>query len=441
MTNRKIINEGVSPVVFHFCPLSVMYQISLNDTFNLSETGKYDSDKRMNSFYTGKKAQDGQVIRKTYPYYMCFSRTPSSMVGYQRMRIEKTGGEWTNSLVRIELDGNALNARFKGAPVNFFTEKNQSKNSDLAKKYEMGRDWSNFRAIPSRNGTRTDKMAFSNGNLVKREIPKINPDAHKRGRTSFSDFGKPKVDYQELERNRMSEYEDRIFSYEKTIPNASRYIKRIDIKITKSSLSQRAVTAMISKIIETYGKNKVFVYDNDIAFNSMNVRGQISLPKYFSSIANDFHSNDTVEYEIKKTDLSAISFLISMIAFTPDFTEEKYNNNILSLCKITGLSNWKFYDSNINYSSEIIKRCFNNLLMFNNENTGYLSTFPTFTLNVRNFEKRNQGKKELMDLIEKILYIGKKDALNVSKKILNGEEISIQVATRIKYELYLNNKR
>ena len=446
---KQKINESISSTVFHFCPLSVMYQIAETNTFQLSNTGKYESDKRMNSFRTGQYDNQGKEILKEYPYYMCFSRTPLSVVGYQLMRINGTKGEWNNSLVRIEIDGDLLNANYKGAPVNFFTEKNPK--GDLAKKYKGAQDWSNFKYIPNRNGSLSDRILFGKGMLGTKEMEKINPSTHKRGRNSLSKYGypMPKVDYQELERNRLSEYEDRIFSNKNVIQNANRYIKRIDILLTKLTLSQKEVINMIFHIINKYGSNKVFIYDSQIAFNSMNIRNALNKtmldntpfqPLQNDSILSSVGNDTNVYYKIPSSALMVLSQIISMIAFTPNFSTEIYEKNIHTICNMLGLTSWKYYDGNIDYFQIIKEKCYHYLNSFENDTTGYRSTFPTFTHIISNYNKRYQGKKTLMSILEKLLIIGKKDALNFSQKFLNGKTISIQVATKNKYILYLNQK-
>ena len=445
--NKILINEGISSIVYHFCTLPVMYQISKTDSFKLSETGKYESDIRMNSFSTGKYDENGKMGRKTYPYYMCFSRTPSSMVGYQFMRITSTKNDWVNSLVRIKINGDALNARYKGAPVNFFTEKNPS--GDLAKKYKYAQDWENFVAIPSRNGSPQAKRAFSKGQLVKRKMPKINPDISKRGRPALLPNGQKevKVDYKALERNRMSEYEDRVFSNKEHILYASKYIEKIDILVSKQSLKRREVVIMISKIIQKYGTNKVFIYDNNIAFNSENISGAISKQNfkqlYYSDInKNGFDDyNSDVVFAMLDTNLYNISGIISMIAFTPDFSEDTYNKNILTICKMIGLTDFKYYGKTFNYYEEIKKRCYGFLNDFNSPTKGYKKTFPVYSMYIRNFEKRNQGKDNMMNILNKLIRIANLDAIAFSREYGDGSKMSVPLVTKLKYIKYLQWSR
>ena len=442
--NKSLIRESISPIVFHFCPLSTMYEISETNSFKLTETGKYESDTRMNSLSTHIKGG-----KKTYPYFMCFSRTPSTQVGYQLMRINKTKNEWLNSLVRIEIDGNALNSNYKGMPVNFFTEKNPS--GDLKKKYADAQDWSNFKVIPSKNGNKSDKSLFAKGLLANREMPKVNPSANTRGRVPKEKQGLPKIDYKELERNRLSEYEDRIYSNTPYIKNADKYIKRIDIFLSNKSLKQYNVLVMINKIINRYGYNNVFVYDSQIAFNSVNIRGQISknslnLPQYSDIGTNNIYNSqmalEEVKFEIKNSDIDALSTIIAMAAFLPNFSNENFIRRIKKICHEVGLDNWDFYDKHFDYTNQIIQYCFYKLEnMFFDKNVGYEKTFPTLTQYVSSYEKRNAGKKKLMEVLVKVINTAKADANDFSYEFYNGKPMSVQMVAKRKCISYLNKKR
>ena len=442
--NKTFIKESISSTVFHFCPLSTMYEISETNSFKLAKTGKYESDMRMNSLPTHIKDE-----KITYPYYMCFSRTPSTLVGYQLMRINQTKNEWVNSLVRIEIDGEALNYNYKGMPVNFFKEKNPS--GDLAKKYKYAQDWDNFKAIPNKNGSKGDSILFGKGLLKTKSIPKVNPDIHKRGRTSKSDIGRLKVDYQALERNRLSEYEDRIYSTKGYIPNANKYIKRIDILLSPKTLKQYNVLVMVNKIISRYGIDKVFVYDSQIAFNSMNIRNQISKSKLDLSAYSDIGTENIydakkisqdVNFELRNADLDALSMIIAMTAFNPNFSKEMFVERVREICNEVGLNEWVFYDKTIDYTDSIINYCINKInKTFFDPVVGYYKTFPTYTQYIASFEKRNGGKKSLMNLINSLITLAKKEAISFSMKYCGVGNISPQIATKKKCLMYLENKK
>lgn len=154
---------------------------------------------------------------------MCFSRTSFSKIGYQKQRIDSTPS-WRNCLVRIEIDGNKLNHLYKSHPVNYFIDNNDSK----IRKYTDG----------------------------------LNPN----------------VDYKQIARLQMHEYEDRLLSNKSMIKNANYYIKRVDILINRKLLTH----ANMEKRFKMFGdvllvqnnidKNKIFIYDNVDSFNKMSIK-------------------------------------------------------------------------------------------------------------------------------------------------------------------------
>lgn len=264
---RRLIKEGVSSVVFHFCPLQAMYSIALEDKIKLS-TSDRASDKRMSM---------------GYPYFLSLSRTPSSAVGYQRMRINGTMGEWLRALVRIELDGDLLNNNFKGAPQNYFTDINDPKIKHDSIVYSIDKD---------------------SQNIVKKEMPRLarNVDIDDNGK-----FKMPRgrhthpygyTNYGIIDRNQMHEYEDRIVSNVPEIKNAGLYIKRIDILLKrrlKDNDSSKYVLSQIGEIIKRYG-DKVHIYVNEVAFNSFNIRNRIDRnDKRFGEIDIDLFKSKHVK--------------------------------------------------------------------------------------------------------------------------------------------------
>ena len=129
---QKFINEGISQKLYHFCPINSLYGISESNEFVLTPISGRPSDAKMTSLPIG----NGE--RKQWNYYMCFSRTPSSLAGYVNMRKNKTGGTlWKTSLVRIEVDGSLLQSNYKGMPVNYFSDKNLPK---INHNYEYGEE-------------------------------------------------------------------------------------------------------------------------------------------------------------------------------------------------------------------------------------------------------------------------------------------------------------
>lgn len=237
----KVINEGISSRVFHFCPLSAMYSIAKDDKIMLSSSDRA-SDTRMSG---------------GYPYFLSLSRTASSAVGYQRMRISGTGRQWSSALVRIELDGRLLNSSFKGSPQNYFTDADDSK---------IKHDGVVYSIVPGKTTLQKKEL---NRYAKQAETDSKGDFIVPRGRPSKHGY----TDYKMLDRNQMHEYEDRLVSNSPEIKNADKYIVRIDI-LMRRKWTDAGIFAQVGEIIRRYGK-KVHIYNSEVAFNSFNVRNSI----------------------------------------------------------------------------------------------------------------------------------------------------------------------
>ena len=296
-TIQKFINEGISQKLYHFCPINSLYGISESNEFVLTPISGRPSDAKMTSLPIG----NGE--RKQWNYYMCFSRTPSSLAGYVNMRKNKTGGTlWKTSLVRIEVDGSLLQSNYKGMPVNYFSDKNLPK---INHNYEYGEEIvtdsqgrqhkikTPINTVQGKNGNVYSKQytitSLGNGSKLKQKIiPRYTPHRDdgdiRRGRKVVT------VDYGVLDRNQMSEYEDRLFSNKPTIPNAKKYIKQIDIYLNNSFLKGNNKNSydtlyMLKHIINTFGDIVyIFFTEKDFETRRGGILGPIFSEKYLQDI-------------------------------------------------------------------------------------------------------------------------------------------------------------
>lgn len=176
---KYLIKESISRVVYHFTDIFSLIEILKDDRFCLSTTFGGDMEKK-----SPKR------------FFLSVTRQRSAESGYAYLM---------DLNVRITLDGDKLNQRYKGKPVDFF--------SDLG----IGKE-SYYKSSP---------------------IPSV--------QTS-------------------TESEDRIYSDTPTIENIWKYIKRIDILYNNSDTEVKP--AIISNILRKYDiGNKIFVYDNRKDFN------------------------------------------------------------------------------------------------------------------------------------------------------------------------------
>lgn len=458
---KEILNESVSQIVFHFTTLTNLYSMCcVTDGKIALSVATRPSDVRMST-----------VGDKKYPYYLSLTRSPSSMQGYVYMRYLKTGGEWSGALVRLEMNSRLLNSDFKGAPVNYYNElhpldfyiaindvfyghgrgtKYISKNdifcvdlngivyklvgkeleqvsnnvnqqvlyiirntkyfkrltegnaaiSDYAKgrtswygdfdKYSYGKQWDNFRAIPNSN----DKAIYGRGRL-KRNSFELPNDFIQRNKV-------------ESERNRMREYEDRVYS-DSNVMDIERYVERIDIYIPREIISGNKdrrksyyIYSVLGALFRSKFANKIFVYDNLVGFNSVNIRNSINLGNFknknYAPIDMQQHINNGVEGvdynrkvadELNNDDIKFISKYISFLAYfmvvnkCGEFRYNSFDGAIGSICRALGLHRWLSYDGIISYTSKIKQESwtfYENVEDFNN------AYFSQFSWDYRNYK-------------------------------------------------------
>jgi ABC-type sugar transport system ATPase subunit len=491
---KKLLTEGVSPIVYHFCPLSAMFQIAESNCFkfsDLEEIGKKD-DYRMNT-----------LGGKTYRYYLCVSRSPSSEVGYTFMRAERgSGSPWNNALVRIELDGNALNSRFKGKAVNFYTEPDPGPPIGLNQNdpFRIARSWKMNKIVADKPKLKSFTMPPSDANRKMFSVPN-------------------------LLTSRMSEYEDRVLSDKQIHDYIDRYIRRIDIYVTSQSLSKPEYQSMIRFIIDRFNnhidvyntttkqkelkeakRNIVFVYDNKVAFNSMNVKEAINnklysknATTYFSvkfsngnelkipydgniehlkaeikqkmpnwsdatintliSNQNNFVKNDgknkyNIErfspsyngqsfmtkypngevYEQIPSNIDGLVILITCIAFNEHYTDDNFYDAVTYLCKKSGLANWKSPNGEEDYTEEIYDRCIR--LLSDDEN----GEARFWDMKIGQFYIKNQPKKEIMAVYNILKDEEKKECIRYAQKT-NKAPVSLVTTYKRKFREYLNWRR
>lgn len=453
---RKLIEEGISPIVYHFCPLSTMLQIAETDKFRLSSvaSGIYESDTRMNSFPIG----NGKF--KTYPYYMCFSRTPSSLVGYQYMRMSNSKGEWDNALVRLEIDGNAFNARYKGAPVNFFTDKDP-----------YGGEPTDAKGNPIKIKGGGEKNQYGKKFNIARswDIPRI-PNAPKTG---IEVFNMPRVnrnvDYAEVVRTRMSEYEDRIFSNKDEVDQALRYIRRIDILLDDTTYNTKFYIAAINNIyaklngfaemynnsekrknssrqLQTISAPPIYIFTDKVSFNSLNVRNAKTVQDLNSrykeaTTGEKFFQNTNgfsdIKYKLPFGDMGAICEIMVAIVFQPNFNQEQFNDGIRYLISQLGLDHWDTYEGTEDYSDFILNKC-NNLL--SNLDVYYNKNFNSWNLLVNGFYNKHQGSGKIMQMFYDIMKIATDECKDFAKKYGFNSSVGIFSTLNRKCNIYYSNK-
>lgn len=435
---KSMLTEALSERLYHFCPLNSMYAIAKTDSFKLTSVEERPSDKKLTSLPTG----NGE--RKQYNYYMCFSRTPSSLVGYVAMRRNKTGNfTWGQTLVRMEIDGTKLNANYKGMPVNYFNNKKLDKinhYTDMDGKRYKKSDGSyftpkKFKVGEKENGkpiyyTNAMKVTALNANgTLNREKPLERFAPHREDKTVSVGRKRqlPSIDYGVIDRNQMLEYEDRLFSNKEYITNVKKmgYIKRIDIYLSPDTIKGTTENSndafyMTNEIINFFGEDIVHIFNNFTSFESVNIVN--SMDGY------DFKKR-FLEYSQKQYISDHGNVKLSDIELT--------NAEIKTIVRYAGIlgffgfhENWRKYtEDNMNYflekigidiNNEHVKKCVNDII--NEIDNGGEGFFRKQTVTLKN-ELEKIPPYKISKYILKLNYF--KDKQEETYYLKTGKKISI----------------
>lgn len=183
----RILNERVSPVVWHFCWFDAISAILRKNEFRLTRS---NIDREEHPGVTGYTERS--------PYYLCTTRSKSSAEGYSRL----VSNDNREGYARIQLDGDALNNVCRGKASDYFGTRSDTE--------LMGKRAINKRA--------------ENGNL-----PSVS-------------------NYREISSLIDNEKEDTVWYKAATLPNANKYIQRVDILIpTKESMKENETLCYVLK--------------------------------------------------------------------------------------------------------------------------------------------------------------------------------------------------
>lgn len=263
--NSRLITERVSSVVYHFCGVNSCYHICDSNEFILSSVFRGSADSEVN---------------RGAGYYLSLTRQSSHKLGFSRTKD-----------VRIQLDGDALNQRYKGGPVDYW-------GVSMGKQYYYKKDSGN--------------------------------------------------DYLGKQQSR-TENEDRVFSNEPVIPNASRYIVRIDIYLDKRFAHNNI---LVWRILHTEFRDRVFVYDNMSDFEARNAN---TINDEILTNGDAYSKYSAEDYTWKRMDAnrlkSALRDLIDFILFGEDFAGNNRKDNKEAAAKLLnqyGLREFIFITDDLN---------------------------------------------------------------------------------------------
>ena len=239
--NQFLVTERLSSVIYHFTSLSALHNILQNDAIVLrSSYGRISDD-----------------LHKQKKFYLSCTRQRNGLMGYSH-----------KCSVRITLDGDMLNNRFEGGPVDYWGK-------------SMGKQ------------SYYDKDMYS-------QIPKLQSS---------------------------TENEDRLYSNEPTIKNAKSYIRRVDVLLKSNFQDKVALSYAYHAIL--LGKGLVFVYDNMDDFNkqSQNTVNEkiMSFEDIHTFIPKGLNFNGAVTYGLSHM----LSFFLIVDGIHPNDAKE-YCGKLLS---------------------------------------------------------------------------------------------------------------
>ena len=230
---KNLISESLSPVVYHFTLAETVYKILSDNKFRCTLSSNFSDS-----------------FSKKHLFYFCLSRVKT--IHFSNDVISSSFGN--NSNARIEIDGNILNERYKGFPIDYWQSSKGHYDGNKGKAYGV------------------------------------------------------------------TEYEERVVTDKPYIPNAIKYIRRIDILVEKN------LTTWYKKLLET--------------------SNELGVPIYFYSNKKDFslQTKNIINYAVEKTIIEPQ---------TGDSRYRPLNNKVLGLSNLLMLICYDdMYDISRKYEEE-----------------------------------------------------------------------------------------
>lgn len=288
-------------------------------------------------------ANDSKILYGQY--YMCFSRVPGAFDGYSgRMSLNK----WKGAYVRFSVNGDLLNTKYKGGPVNFYT------NSDRI---------ANLKDLP------INKAVKGKSSFVKQKSPTTTAYGEK-----FAN---------DIDRIKVYEHEDRVYSNDQFIPSksikrngeivpnpqnlfSSGIVDRIDIFVNKSILEKsdedsEFIINQVGNILKRakqYGiLKKTKIYDTEAGLSLLPIQQVYDSlnPYYKKKFYNAFkdymgvsvnsfldQNKDIINKKFKQqyspSDISLIANVIEFVCFGHTNNDDKYLTMAKKLIRGYGFS-------------------------------------------------------------------------------------------------------
>lgn len=219
---RQLVTEGMSQILYHFTSIRAGFNICNEDTI----------------YFQSAYAKESDNYDKKRKFYLSCTRMFNSRVGYS--------AQFNHGGVRITLDGDKLSQRFKGKQINYWGVGN------LTDKYKYYEDFpANYNDLKRR---RSFSIYNDLGDSPSEE------EIEKYLRYNFDPVGQTHT---------YNESEDRIFSYEPSLPNAHEYIISIDVLILNLDNDENK-RKIAQSFLSTTLSNKIKIYNSVEEFNKPN---------------------------------------------------------------------------------------------------------------------------------------------------------------------------
>ena len=280
---RSLLKEVSSPIVWHFTTPEAMVDILENDKFILSCADELGKQQNMN--LTG--------YREKAPYYFSTTRSKNSHDGFSRTLKKKSD----IGCVRIQLDGSKLNNNYHAKAGNFHGKSNQR---------------------------------FSDKSIKGQYIDNFDDRYYK-----LSDIKNDKAYNQD-------EKEDTIWSMTEIIPNATKYIQRVDILVYESH------NEYINKLREYEDDGfPIYFYSDEESFNLQNTNyfdGEELFEKRLADALERWNNGTSMYYVFDSIDDESIPDYIVLelegrynaMNEDGDLISDEWYENIYDLYQIIG---------------------------------------------------------------------------------------------------------
>ena len=205
---RQAINEIASPILYHYINIDNLYLLLRDNAFRTCNPEKYMLSKKYN---ISKRPTDSMR-------FLSFTRNGNPAEGYPIIKLGEYGDGDCSCICRLTIDGNAFN-----------TYNNFKDDEGNRQKFEVHPfDWGYKSGYAQRRGYTNGKTE----NMQSTSFYKSPYFVHDNLNTNVDDDFNEK--YSAMYHHPFSQSEDRLSTNAELIPNATKYIKKIDVYLRDS---------------------------------------------------------------------------------------------------------------------------------------------------------------------------------------------------------------